>query len=130
MSHSAETPEHTAGRQAGEEMPAEPAHDALSVVVGPDGALVVVGDIDLAGGPILEAQITDAAARAGAGEAITIDLDAVAFIDSSGLRSLLSASRDASERGARLTLRSPSAGVLRLLGITGTDDQFDIEPGR
>lgn len=123
MPDSGEMPEDAARRPGDGETPADP----LGVVVGPDGALVVAGDIDLAGGPILEARITEVAKRASAGERIMIDLGAVAFIDSSGLRSLLSASRDAAERGTRLTLRRPSAGVRRLLGITGTDEQFDIE---
>ena len=34
-------------------------HDSLTVEHGPEGAIVVHGDIDVAGGPILEAAIVD-----------------------------------------------------------------------
>jgi anti-anti-sigma factor len=52
----------------------------------------------------------------------------VTFIDSSGLRSLLGASRRAAERSGKVVLRSPSPSVQRLLEITGTTAQFSIEP--
>ncbi len=58
---------------------------------------------------------------------IVIDLAAVEFIDSSGLRSLLAASRRAEGRGTTVVLRKPSTGVMRLLSITGTTEQFEIE---
>ena len=70
--------------------------DSLSVDNGPGGVIVVHGDIDVAGGPILEAAILD---RESDGP-IVIDLGDVYFIDSSGLRSLLGASRRARARGA------------------------------
>ena len=54
----------------------------------------------------------------------------VFFIDSSGLRSLLGASRRAQARNTVVVLRSVGAQVERLLQITGTTDQFVIESGR
>jgi anti-sigma B factor antagonist len=100
--------------------------DSLTVDNGPEGVIVVHGDIDVAGGPILEAAILD---REGNG-AVVIDLADVFFIDSSGLRSLLGASRRARTRGANVVLRHVGSEVLRLLEITGTTEHFSIEPSR
>jgi len=103
-------------------------NETLHVHVAPDGAIVASGDIDVAGGPILDATIVEQEATVG-GRAIVIDLTDVTFIDSSGLRSLLAASRRAEERSSVIVLRSPSASVQRLLEITGTTAQFEIAPG-
>ena len=99
-------------------------YDSLTVENMPGGAIVVHGDIDVAGGPILEAALLR---RENEG-AIVIDLGDVFFIDSSGLRSLLGASRRARARGATVVLRRVRAEVLRLLEITGTTSHFSIEP--
>lgn len=119
-----QVPERPAPGHAATEAP-----EMLTVIADGDGVLVVSGDVDLAGGPILEQHIEEAAAGVD-GRSVTVDLRNVSFIDSSGLRSLLAASRTAAGRGARLNLRHPSAGVRRLLDITGTDEQFDIEDDR
>lgn len=97
-------------------------NDSITVVVDDDGVVVAHGDIDLAGGPVLEQAIV---LREG-DDPVTIDLSGVDFIDSSGLRSLLGASRRAHERGQDLVLRSPSAGVTRLLALTGTTELFRV----
>ena len=101
-------------------------HDSLTVEHGADGAIVVHGDIDVAGGPILEAAILE---RESAGP-IVLDLDDVVFIDSSGLRSLLGASRRAREIDRVVTLRRVGREVRRLLEITGTTEHFTIESSR
>src|SRR5260221_14489386 len=98
-------------------------NDSLRVHVGPDGVIVAIGDIDVAGGPLVDAAILEGES----GLPVVIDLTEVTFIDSSGLRSLLSASRRAGERGTEVILRSPSAAVRRLLAITGTEGQVRIE---
>jgi anti-sigma B factor antagonist len=87
------------------------------------GAVVAEGDIDLAGGPLLDTAIL----RVEGNGPLVIDLTAVEFIDSSGLRSLLTASRRAESRESFVILRNPSASVKRLLSITGTAEQFQIE---
>jgi anti-sigma B factor antagonist len=99
---------------------------ALRVDVDPSGDLVVHGDIDIAGGPILDAALVEFDGDV----PLVLDLSDVSFVDSSGLRSLLSASQRASERSERVTLRGVRPEVLRLLEITGTDGLFDLEPGR
>jgi anti-sigma B factor antagonist len=100
--------------------------DALSVTISNDGAIVVHGDIDIAGGPVLEAAIV----RPEQTLPIVIDLEDVFFIDSSGLRSLLGASRKAKASDSHVTLRSVGPEVARLLEITGTTGQFVIETSR
>ncbi|HEY0521601.1 MAG TPA: STAS domain-containing protein [Ilumatobacteraceae bacterium] len=99
-------------------------HDALTVEHDADGVVVVHGDIDVAGGPVLDAAIRE---REGVGP-LVIDLGDVHFIDSSGLRSLLGANRRAHDRATDVTLRHVRPEVRRLLEITGTLDHFIIEP--
>lgn len=101
-------------------------NESLTAEIGSDGVIVVHGDIDISGGPILEALIVS---RENA-EPIVIDLGDVFFIDSSGLRSLLGASRRAQARNTTVVLRTVGSEVARLLQITGTTDQFIIESGR
>ncbi len=98
-------------------------NESIRVLIDPDGTVIAEGDIDLAGGPLLDTAIL----RIEGSNPIVIDLAAVEFIDSSGLRSLLSASRRAQGRDTVVILRKPSAGVMKLLSITGTTDQFQIE---
>jgi anti-anti-sigma factor len=97
--------------------------DSLSVDTDEGGVIIVHGDIDVAGGPILDLAIRE---REGNGP-LVIDLDDVYFIDSSGLRCLLGASRRANERGSTVALRHVGSEVLRLLEITGTTERFTIE---
>lgn len=97
-------------------------NESINVAIDEDGVVVATGDVDLAGGPVLEQAIL----RREAAGPVVIDLSAVDFIDSSGLRSLLWASRRAKDRGQELELRTPSAGVQRLLSLTGTAEQFRL----
>ena len=98
---------------------------SLQVQIVPGGEVVVRGDIDIAGGPILDAAL-NALAPTGS---VVIDLGEVSFVDSSGLRSLLTAGRNARARDAAVVLRNVQPEVVRLLEITGTAEQFTIEAG-
>ena len=95
----------------------------LSVDVDNSGALVVHGDIDIAGAPTLDTYVT----RWENVTPLVLDLDDVDFIDSSGLRTLLTATRRAGERDTVVRLRNVGSTVRRMLEITGTADQFEIE---
>jgi len=95
----------------------------LSVDVDTSGVLQVHGDIDIAGGPTLENYVL----RSTNGQPLVLDLDDVAFIDSSGLRTLLMLTRRARQRDTDMRLRNVGAAVRRMLDITGTADQFEIE---
>lgn len=91
------------------------------------GVIVAVGELDLAGGPLLDSAVRDAEVS---GEQIVIDLADVTFVDSSGLRSLIGASQRAAGRGQRVRLVSPTSVVSRLLEITATMAMFDIDERR
>jgi anti-anti-sigma factor len=58
---------------------------------------------------------------------IVLDLSETAFLDSSGLRAILTAQRRLSAADGQLVLRAPSEPVSRLLEITGLTDHFTIE---
>jgi anti-anti-sigma factor len=105
-------------------------------VVGPDlvlsfaqegdrAVLSARGELDAYSAPALE----DHVARLLADEArsIVLDLSETAFLDSSGLRAILTAQRRLSNADGQLTLRAPSEPVSRLLEITGLTDHFTIE---
>jgi anti-anti-sigma factor len=96
--------------------------DLLDIAVDQHGVFHVTGDIDMASGPILVAAIAD---REG-GDPVELDLLGVGFIDSSGLRTLLVASRHAAERGSTVVLHHVGPEVARLLQITATAEQFTI----
>jgi anti-anti-sigma factor len=110
----------------GAEVTGMDSNETMTVEIDHHGVLVVHGDIDIAGGPILDAAIVAHELE----HPLVIDLGDVFFIDSSGLRSLLSASRRSQTRGTGVVLRSVGSEVARLLQITGTADQFIIESSR
>lgn len=96
----------------------------LTIEVDADGSLIVKGDIDMAGGPILEQHLrTHEVSK----NPLVIDVGGVEFIDSSGLRSLLGASRRAEARSSRVVLRDVGPQIARLLEITNTTDLFEIQ---
>ena len=96
----------------------------LSVDVDQSGALVVHGDIDIAGGPTLEGYVHRSQEE---GLPIVLDLHDVDFIDSSGLRTLLTATRRAHQHHSEVRLRNVGGAIRRMLQITGTSEQFEIE---
>jgi anti-anti-sigma factor len=100
--------------------------DFISVEVDDDGVIFVTGDVDIAGGPILEAALLQREND----RPVVVDLAGVSFIDSSGLRSLLAASLRAHQRDTFLSLRNVGPEVQRLLEITNTASQFTIESRR
>jgi anti-anti-sigma factor len=94
--------------------------DGFVVVVTEEG-LLVRGEVDLDSSDRLTEAIV------GRPGSVVVSLQDVTFIDSSGLRGLIQASRGLSDRGDELTLRSPSPVVRRLLEITGLLDEFTLE---
>lgn len=88
------------------------------------GVMHLSGEIDVAGGPVLDATIREHEGR----EPLVLDLGEVNFIDSSGLRILLAAARRAEVRGERVALVCVGAEVSRLLELTCTSELFDVSP--
>jgi anti-sigma B factor antagonist len=92
-----------------------------------DGSLVLVvtGDVDLLTAPALERGLRDLAQQRP--PRAILDLAAVSFIDSSGVRAIISGHRVLEEGSTTLVLRSPSDAARRLLEITGLDSVLTIE---
>jgi anti-sigma B factor antagonist len=99
-------------------------------VVSANGAeplvVTVRGEVDLATAPELESCIQRAFVEAP--KAVLLDLEGLTFIDSSGLRVLVSLSKDARSRDASLTLRNVPRHAQRVLDLTGLSDWFDRAP--
>lgn len=87
---------------------------------GPDTTTITAdGEIDLATVHTLRSAITDAT-KQGARH-LTLDLDRVTYIDSSGLGTLIGAHKRLTSSGGSLTIRCSQARILRLFAITGLD---------
>lgn len=99
-------------------------NESVRVLLDDDGTIGVVGEIDLAGGPLLDQVI---ASQEAAGTDVVIEMSEVTFVDSSGLRSLIAASQRAASAGRRVRLVAPSPVLVRLLDITATTSMFDID---
>lgn len=101
----------------------------LSIETERDGDTAVVtvaGELDMSSAPRLESTLSELAGDAEV-RRVVIDLSGTGFVDSSGLRAILSAHRQLDASGSELTLRAPSAPVTRLLEITALVDHFVIE---
>jgi anti-anti-sigma factor len=86
----------------------------------------VRGEVDLATAPELEASVQEAFGIAP--DAVLLDLRALTFIDSSGLRVLVALSNTAREQKARLLLRNVPRHAERVLDLTGLAEWFDRAP--
>ena len=85
--------------------------------------VTVSGEIDLASAPKLETALV-----AEADQTVIVDLLEVGFMDSTGLRSLLSARDALEEGGGRLLLVFGEGPVERILELTGLTDRFEHVP--
>jgi anti-sigma B factor antagonist len=93
---------------------------------GARGVITIKGELDAYTAPAVEEQITkltDAQVTT-----VVLDLSETSFLDSSGLRAILTAHRRLEGEGG-LLLRAPSEPVVRLLEITGLTDHFRVEAG-
>lgn len=85
----------------------------------------IAGELDAYSAPSLEEEVSRLL-----GDDVSdlvFDLSATKFLDSSGLRAILTAQRRLADTEGRLALRAPSDPVRRLLDITGLTDHFIIE---
>ncbi len=91
-----------------------------------DGVATVLleGELDIATAPVLDATLADVE-RNGTGT-VVLDLAGVRFIDSTGLRSLLSARQRAATAGRTLRLTNIPVDVERVFDVTGVRRIFDI----
>lgn len=98
-----------------------PAHPDLKIDAEHLDAYVVriEGELDLAGCPELESAL--AGAEQSQADRILVDLDGLSFIDASGLRVLLGASRRSASNGSRLRLTRGRGEVARMFSLTLLD---------
>lgn len=99
-----------------------PPRDRLTVDVHQDGNALVVrpaGELDMATNDVLEKDLLDAFESSAT--SIVLDLDGLTFIDSSGLRLLVSAANRAGEDGDRLRIHCEARAVRRMIELTGLD---------
>ena len=79
-------------------------------------AVKVTGDIDLATADKVGEALTEALSK---GSSVWVDLSAVTFLDSTGIRALVQAHRRASVQGASLYVHGAQQWVAKVLEVTG-----------
>jgi anti-sigma B factor antagonist len=89
------------------------------VAASDDGWLIASGEIDMVTAPDLEHALAQ-------GDYHGVDLDAVTFMDVSGLRVLLQAARRAEADGRRFAVARPCQSIRRLLELTAIDQTLDV----
>jgi anti-sigma B factor antagonist len=99
----------------------------FSITTSERGGRVIVlirGELDLATAPELETAIGESV---DAGHDVVVDLRELEFMDSSGLRVLVSAHKRA-QSGPRFQIVRPPAGgpVAKILGIAGVEGELDL----
>lgn len=86
--------------------------------------LRVAGELDLASAPHLESQIVQASAEGP--QFLVLDLGQLDFMDSTGLRTLLSARELTSDAGQRFGILRGPQQVERLLALTRVAERLEI----
>lgn len=85
--------------------------------------LRVWGELDLSWSQEVRRQVLDALAKA---RALAVQLDAVSYIDSSGIAALVEGFQQARAKGARFALLAPSEPVRAVLELARLDRVFPI----
>ncbi len=99
----------------------------IAPVAGRPGELEISGDIDYHSSGLLRRRLLSALEEHGG--SLTLHLERVEFIDSSGLSVLLDAVKTARARGGRITLVRPSRQLRRVLGVSGFAPFFEMRDG-
>lgn len=100
--------------------------EAVTEALEPDDRVVVsLVEVDFANCDELEAQLRGASD--GADRRLVVDLSAVTFIDSSGMRVLIVIDRDLRSRGGALVLANLTRAVRSALDAGGVLAHFEVE---
>ena len=86
--------------------------------------LVLRGELDLANAALLQGALDSA--EIAAALMVVLDLQQLKFIDSTGLRVLLTTHERARERGQEFAVTRGSEQVQRLLSITGVNEHLRV----
>ena len=103
-------------------MVAESNDFSATLQTGSDAVLTVAGDIDLAAMDMFMAAVDRIFVEAP--RTVTLDLESVTFLDSSGIKALLKLRRRCEVAGAELHTTNIPDNVHRLLGIMDLADLF------
>jgi anti-anti-sigma factor len=88
----------------------------------PEGLVIVAeGELDLVGAPALAAALPE-----DGDDAVIVDMAAVGFMDSSGLRALLEARQASLEGGRSFAISRPSEAVRRVLELVDLTREFEV----
>lgn len=90
---------------------------------GDDATVILAGELDLGTAPDLQDALAE---LTGEPRRVTVDLEKLEFIDSTGLSALLGAHKALSEVGGTLELKGPKPMVINLVKMTGLDDVFEV----
>ncbi|WP_217914802.1 STAS domain-containing protein [Miltoncostaea marina] len=86
----------------------------------------LAGEVDVSVAPGLRERLLEVA---GEGPAeLVLDLSAVEFLDSSGVRALVQVQGALAAAGGRLVLRAIPRAAMRVLEMAAVIDRFDVEP--
>ena len=85
--------------------------------------ILVVGEVDLYSSPELRKAILKTTSKA---DIVVVDLGEVAYIDSSGVATLVEGLRSARDRNARFVLARPSKAVKQVLELARLDSVFEV----
>ncbi len=90
--------------------------------------LVMEGELDIAGAPLLTdaLQDIDAGARRVIPRSVILDLRAVTFVDSAGLHALIEARDACRERGWEMVVVRGPAQVVRVFSLTGMEQELHL----
>jgi anti-anti-sigma factor len=91
-----------------------------------DGVFVVVlsGEMDIATSPELTSRL--ATVRGAERYHVLIDLSELAFVDSTGIKALITAAQDVRERGGDVIAFAPTANIRRVFEIVHLSDVVPI----
>jgi anti-sigma B factor antagonist len=107
-----------------EETPAEAPFDVAVEPAGDHVRVVIAGEVDFANAARLSAALERA--DRSSGQNIVLDLADLTFIDSTGLRELVSAARTARRYGRRIVAVNASHHIQRLFELTAIDKTIDV----
>lgn len=86
--------------------------------------IAVEGDVDLYSSPELRKAVMKAVKRAE--DAVAVDLQAVTYMDSSGVATLVEGLRAAKKRDLGFVLVAPSQAVMKVLELARLDSVFEV----
>lgn len=101
----------------------------MQIAIQDDGSAATVtmtGRLDISGAEVVALPL---ATLSGSKNALFVDMAAVTFIASIGLRHLVSAAKAMGRRGGRLVLLNPNSAVTEVITTSGLADLLQIERG-